>query len=122
MKSLLILGLGGNIRGIRMPRNSLMIIILLLLAAFAGCAPKIGASGKAAAVPIPVSTTGTEQLAIKQGKLLAATSCITCHRFYFPKEYSPKQWDVILEWKRNRLSLTQSQVDCLGAYLKKRDR
>ena len=102
-----------------MPRTAFIFIILLSLAALAGCAPKIGASGKTPAGPLSPPAEATESSAIKWGKQLAVTKCIACHRFYFPKEYSPKEWDVILEQKRNRLSLTQSQVNNLAAFFKK---
>ena len=92
----------------------------MILAAFTGCAPKIGASGKAPVATPAESVKPFRQDAVRKGKQLAATNCIACHRFYFPKEYSPKQWDVILERKRDRLSLTQGQLESLAAYFKRR--
>jgi mono/diheme cytochrome c family protein len=104
-----------------MPRTAFIFITLFLFAALAGCAPKIAPPGKAPAGTLSPTAEVTESSAIKRGKQLAVTKCIACHRFYFPKEYSPNEWDMIIEQKRNRLSLTQSQVDSLAAFLKKSD-
>jgi len=30
--------------------------------------------------------------AFREGRTLAVTRCAQCHRFFFPKEFSPEEW------------------------------
>ena len=53
-----------------------------------------------------------------QGRSLAMTECIGCHRFYSPDEYTPEQWTKIINRKKKRLSLNENQVKDINLYFK----
>ena len=55
--------------------------------------------------------------ALKSGRALALTECVACHRFFYPGEYSPEEWNEIIQNKAKRLSLGKEQTADISLYL-----
>jgi len=53
---------------------------------------------------------------LTRGRALAVTECSGCHRFYFPKEYSPAEWNRIIIKKAKRLSLGRERIADIKLY------
>ncbi|RJP21116.1 MAG: hypothetical protein C4520_10385 [Candidatus Abyssobacteria bacterium SURF_5] len=54
--------------------------------------------------------------ALRSGRALAVTECATCHRFYWPNEYSPAEWDEIVKKMGRRASFDQEQTAAVTLY------
>lgn len=54
--------------------------------------------------------------AVNRGRALSIRECSACHRFYFPKEYSPEEWSKIIRKMGIRMSLDQKQIEGLNLY------
>lgn len=59
---------------------------------------------------------GIDKDSLIKGRALAKTECASCHRFYFPREYSPEQWIKIIRKKARRLSLGKKQMADINLY------
>ena len=59
-----------------------------------------------------------ENSLLKKGRALAMTECAECHRYYSPEEYTPEEWDGIIQSKAQRLSLRTDQIDAIDFYFK----
>jgi hypothetical protein len=61
--------------------------------------------------------SGEEQFAaLRRGRALAITECSGCHRFYWPQEYPPEEWDRIMREMAPRTSLGEGQTEDLALY------
>lgn len=65
---------------------------------------------------------GIDKDSLKKGRALAKTECASCHRFYFPREYSPEQWTKIIRKKARRLSLGKEQMADINLYFQTESR
>jgi hypothetical protein len=54
---------------------------------------------------------------LEEGRTLFIKECASCHRHYWPAEYTPQRWREILHRHRKRGSLTQQQFAPLEKYL-----
>ena len=54
--------------------------------------------------------------AVNRGRALSLRECSACHRFYFPKEYSPEEWPKIIRKMGKRMSLDKKQTEDLNLY------
>lgn len=54
--------------------------------------------------------------ALNRGRALAVTQCSSCHRFFFPEEYSPDEWRVIIRNMAKRMLLNQKQLEAIDLY------
>jgi len=59
---------------------------------------------------------GLDKDSLSRGRALAMTECAGCHRFYFPKEYSPEEWDRIILKHSKRLSFDKKQMKKINLY------
>ena len=59
---------------------------------------------------------GIDKEALTRGRALAVTECAGCHRLYFPREYSPDEWNRIIRKKAKRLSLGKEQIADINLY------
>jgi hypothetical protein len=59
---------------------------------------------------------GIDKESLTRGRALAVTECAGCHRFYFPREYSPSEWNRIIRKKAKRLSLGKEQIADINLY------
>lgn len=53
---------------------------------------------------------------LRRGRILAVTECASCHRQYWPSEYSSQKWPSILQKMGKRASLDQNQINDLIQY------
>ena len=58
----------------------------------------------------------TDMEGLRRGRALAITECASCHRFFFPREYSPEEWHRIIRVMGRRTSLDQRQVNDIDYY------
>ena len=61
-------------------------------------------------------STNPELENLRSGRSLAITECASCHRFYWPEEYSPEAWKEILRRMARLSSLSERQADHLTSY------
>lgn len=59
---------------------------------------------------------GTDMDALRRGRALAVTECASCHRFFFPREYSPEEWHRTIRAMGRRASLDQRQINDIDYY------
>jgi len=59
---------------------------------------------------------GIDKESLSRGRALAVTECAGCHPFYYPREYSPNEWNRIIRKKAKRLSLGKEQVADINLY------
>ena len=88
-----------------------------VVTAFIGCTTSTGM------LPMPEQLTArgaieesTDTGALRRGRALAVTECASCHRFYWPHEYTPGQWSTIAEQMGSLMSLSESQAKDLKLY------
>ncbi|MDP8242549.1 MAG: hypothetical protein P9L94_00600 [Candidatus Hinthialibacter antarcticus] len=53
---------------------------------------------------------------LRRGRILAVTECASCHRQFWPNEYSEREWPSILRKMGKRAFLDQDQVKDLINY------
>ena len=72
-------------------------------------------------MPVADEVVGQEEEAdvesLRRGRTLAVIECSTCHRNYWPEEFSPNQWSDIAQNMGRRANLTGPQTQDLRAYL-----
>jgi len=54
--------------------------------------------------------------ALNRGRALAVRQCSDCHRFFFPEEYPPEEWRVIIPQMAKRMSLSKEQLKDIDLY------
>lgn len=54
---------------------------------------------------------------MRNGRAMAMTECIDCHRFYWPDEYTAEEWEPILDRMADLSSLTPEQLEDLKVYM-----
>ncbi len=54
---------------------------------------------------------------LQRGRALAVTECAACHRMYWPREYSPRQWVHLGPTMSERALLSRDQARDLTRYL-----
>ena len=59
---------------------------------------------------------GVDKNSLIRGRALAVTECAGCHRFYFPKQYSPEEWNRVILKHSKRLSLGKEQIADINLY------
>jgi len=59
---------------------------------------------------------GLDKDSLSRGRALAMTECAGCHRFHFPKEYSPEEWNRIILKHSKRLSFYKKQIEDINLY------
>lgn len=53
---------------------------------------------------------------LRRGRILTVTECVSCHRQFWPNEYSEKKWPSILLQMGKRASLDDGQIKDLINY------
>ena len=59
---------------------------------------------------------GVDAAAYNRGRNLALTDCASCHRIYYPKEYTAAEWKRIMPPMGKRASLSAEDVEDLLIY------
>lgn len=54
---------------------------------------------------------------LHEGRALAMTACLECHRTYFPQEYHPARWPFLAEEMGELSNLDSDQIRALRAYM-----
>jgi len=85
--------------------------ILLACKTYTGSLPTPDQLDKLGRVP-----EGLDQDSLSRGRALAMTECADCHRFYFPKEYSPEKWNKVIMKHSKRLSFHKKQIEDINLY------
>ena len=87
------------------------------------CAILLACKNYTASLPTPEHlvkygqvSEGVDKDSLTRGRSLAVTECAGCHRFYFPREYSPEEWNRIIRKKAKRLSLGKEQIEDINLY------
>jgi hypothetical protein len=100
-------------------RNVVIAIAATATVAAVGCTTSSGS------LPPPEqlmtsSTTGVDAdiAALKRGRALVITECATCHRLYWPHEYSPEEWEGILRKMGRLASLSEGQIRDIQIYMR----
>jgi len=96
----------------------ILIIITLLYVTLFSCktyTPPVLTSGNKS--QFDNASEGFDKKSYANGRALAMTECASCHRFYYPRKYSPDQWKDIISKKEQRLSLREEQVTDIKFYL-----
>lgn len=91
--------------------------VLGLAAAFVGCTSSSGSLPMPGELVTRGTPAGADTAALRRGRALAATECASCHRFYWPHEYTQKEWPAIVRKMGNLASLSESQIEDLELYL-----
>lgn len=60
---------------------------------------------------------GADLDTLRKGRALVVNECVGCHRQYWPREFSAKQWSDIAQNMGRRASLTTPQTKALRSYL-----
>ena len=89
----------------------LLSLFLLACGTYIGSLPTPEQLAKSGSV-----TEGLDMASLKRGRALAMTECVGCHRFFYPSEYSPEEWNRIIQDKAKRLSLGKEQMQDIGFY------
>jgi mono/diheme cytochrome c family protein len=109
-----------------MQRKQLITIKSLLISiAIAVAVISIGCATSAGRLPPPEQLMSqnsagqsNDPAALKRGRALVVTECAACHRFYWPDEYSPQEWEKIIRKMGKLASLSESQVEDIQTYMK----
>ena len=89
----------------------LLSLFLLACGMYQGSLPTLEQLAKSGDVP-----EGLDMASLKRGRTLAMTECVSCHRFFYPREYSPEEWNEIILNKAKRLSLGKEQIVDIGLF------
>lgn len=54
---------------------------------------------------------------LHEGRALAMTACLECHRTYFPQEYHPARWPFLAQEMGEVSHLNPEQIRALRAYM-----
>ena len=87
-----------------------------VVTAFIGCTTSTGMLPMPGELIARGTPAGADTGALRRGRALAVTECASCHRFYWPHEYTPGQWSTIAEQMGNLMSLSESQAKDLKLY------
>ena len=91
---------------------------LLLCSLFLACGTYTGSLPTPEQLAASVGINkGLDTDSLRRGRALAVTECVACHRFFYPREYSPEEWNEIILKKAKRLSLGKKQMEDIGFYL-----
>jgi hypothetical protein len=52
-----------------------------------------------------------DQEAFNRGRAIAITDCASCHRHFYPGEYTPDEWESIIKSMSKRTSLDAEQTE-----------
>ncbi len=100
-----------------MPYRRFIFILGLLVLIFNGCSTLDSSLPTAASLLIyEIVPKDVDTKALNRGRALAVTECSACHRFFFPKKYSPQKWRKIIPAMGKRMSLGQKQIEDLNLY------
>lgn len=108
----------------QMKRSIHHIYILIIVAATAAvvaaaCATSSGSLPTAEQLLHPVQAGADENTeALNRGRALLVTQCATCHRLYWPREYSPEEWEGIIRKMGRSASLSKGQIEEIQAYMR----
>ncbi len=92
---------------------ALLVVALLVATMLTGCATISGT----ALTSEQMAAQGIDEMAMRRGRAIAVTSCAECHRFYWPREYSPEEWPGIARDMGGQASLSKAQIANLELYL-----
>ena len=59
----------------------------------------------------------TSEETLDQGRMLNFVECQDCHRLYRPAEFSPEDWDDIVDRMARESSLDEEETEAVRAYL-----
>ena len=94
-----------------------VLILGLLFLIIAGCSASSGSLLTAAQmVSYGLASEDVDMDALRKGRALVVRECAACHRFYFPKEYSPEEWPSIIRKMGKRMSLDKRDIADLDLY------
>jgi hypothetical protein len=100
-----------------MKYTNFICMMLLFSALIAACAtsarslPTAGQLLQSGGVP-----EGVGRNALKNGRALAVTQCAGCHRFFYPEEYTPENWALIIRRMGKLSSLDKKQAREITQY------